>query len=448
MIQFYADLKDQLLRLDQKNIFGGQIQKIYSTAFYIAISIRTPGKTLWLYIGRGNGYEGVWLSDAPPVSALRRRDHFLEYLRKFLISTTLVKLNLDVLDRIISIEYQKYGQINSLFMFWMGRKTYIAHYYFDFESEQFKLLLSWDGKTRPTDLGLNDVFERFNFVGRSKNLDIGVKNKKNFEIEELLKNELVLLNSTPQKTRMNFLDRKELRIREDLLKAEEWISIKKFLDEGHDLSFSELTIGSHVFKFENEINEFERRNKLFEKIKKLKKGEQILNQRLKEVLEIKSNTKINPRQETELQMIKPVWGKSTDRLKKSDQNLKEENLEFKIFDFDDYYIGVGLNAKGNDQLRNKWASKEDYWFHLDGLNSSHAILKLKGKSLIQTELVNFISSIVAYFSRYSSEWIPIVYTQIKNLKGVPGVQGMVTFKKEKRLSCQRVNIDFLIKDKQ
>jgi len=35
---------------------------------------------------------------------------------------------------------------------------------------------------------------------------------------------------------------------------------------------------------------------------------------------------------------------------------------------------------------------------------------------------------------------------VKNLKGITGSPGMVTYKKEKRLNCPKQNLDEIIKD--
>src|SRR5205085_9474503 len=103
-------------------------------------------------------------------------------------------------------------------------------------------------------------------------------------------------------------------------------------------------------------------------------------------------------------------------------------------------------AQSNDQLRNKWSSKEDHWLHLDGLKSTHVIIKMLNNASFTPEVLNVGASIVAHFSHFNDDWIPIIHTQVKNLKGVSGAAGMVIYKKEKHLRCPKVNIDTLIKE--
>ena len=78
MIQYYLDLQKQVKNFSEHRLEYGQIQKIYSTSYFISFSIRAPGKTWHLYLGRGNGQEGLWLHNQAPISALRRKDTFLE----------------------------------------------------------------------------------------------------------------------------------------------------------------------------------------------------------------------------------------------------------------------------------------------------------------------------------------------------------------------------------
>ena len=117
MIQYYLDLEKQVKKIADAQLEYGQIQKIYSTAFFISFSIRTPGKTWHLYLGRGNGQEGMWLHDSAPISELRRKDNFLEYLRRHLSACSFVGLELDAHDRIVKFNYQKFGKLQSILFF-------------------------------------------------------------------------------------------------------------------------------------------------------------------------------------------------------------------------------------------------------------------------------------------------------------------------------------------
>jgi predicted ribosome quality control (RQC) complex YloA/Tae2 family protein len=203
----------------------------------------------------------------------------------------------------------------------------------------------------------------------------------------------------------------------------------------------ELKVDDQKIKFEGNLNSYERRNLLFQKIKKLKKGESILSERLSS-LEEEMQGKQAEKHFQGLPLIRPVWG---DELPVVKDELQHQKEDYKTFHYNEFKIGVGTSAQGNDQLRSRWASREDLWIHLDGLKSAHAVIKITGGT-ITPEILNLGASIVAHFSHFSGEWIPVIYTQVKNVKGVTGAPGMVIYKKEKHLRCPRVELADILKE--
>lgn len=447
MIQYYLDLEKQVKAINDVRLAYGQIQKIYSTAFFISFSIRTPGKTWHLYLGRGNGQEGIWISEVAPASVLRRKDNFLEYLRRHLSSCSLVDLELDQYDRILKLSYQKFGQLHSILFFWKARKLYFVHYYQEAPESPFKLLLSWHGKAVNVNEEIDNLYACFNEIGRREDMKHDLHSPQHSSIEQLLEDEKKAAALKGMTSAPSFLQRKIGNIEDDLRKARQWEQLQKILDHEESLEMYELKVGDHKIKFEGDLNPFERRNLLFQKIKKLKRGEGILNQRLEDTKEMLKGKNTEPKSISSLPIVKPVWGKD----EKNIVNVASGNLEsvkdsFRIFKFDLFSVGVGLNSQGNDQLRNKWASKEDLWLHLDGLKSAHAIIKLHQTQHVDAGMLNMASSILAYFSHFNDEWIPIIFTPVKNLKGVTGSAGMVIYKKEKHLRCARINPEVWLKE--
>lgn len=262
-------------------------------------------------------------------------------------------------------------------------------------------------------------------------------------MEKLIQDELKASNLKDMTSAPHFLQRKKDNIEDDLRRARQWEKLQSILDEGKELDMYELKVGDQKIKFEGELNPYEKRNLLFQKIKKLKRGETILTERLGSVQEQLAGKNIAPVKQSTIPIVKPIWGEEKTL---QIQAPKALNDEFKVFILENCQVGVGLNAQGNDQLRNKWASKDDYWLHLDGLKSSHAIIKVPNNQVVTAETLNMAASIVAHFSHFNDDWIPIIHTQVKNLKGVSGAAGMVIYKKEKHLRCPKINLDHLIKD--
>lgn len=444
MIQYYLDLETQVKNIKEKSLSQGQIQKLYSTAYYISISVRAPGKTWHLFFGRGSGYEGLWLHDSPPPAALRRKDSFLEYLRRHLSSCSFLDVSLDKYDRIAKLTYQKFGEVQSFLWFWRGRKLYFLHHYQDQPETPFKLLLSWRGKAFIPGEELSDLYEYFDEIGRHHDMNHDISSPELYSMDKLLQDELNASQLKDVTSTPTFLQRKKENIEDDLRKTLQWEKLQSILDKDETLDhIYELKVGDHKIKFEGELNPYERRNLLFQKIKKLKRGESILKERLGNVVEQLAGKNLTKPRQSQIPIIKPIWGE--EKRVQIMAPKKSEN-EYKVFALDGFQIGIGLNAQGNDQLRNRWASKEDHWIHLEGLKSTHGIIKLNNAQTISSEILNLGASLVAHFSHFNADWIPIIYTQVKNLKGVSGAAGMVTYKKEKHLKCPKVNLDHLIKE--
>jgi predicted ribosome quality control (RQC) complex YloA/Tae2 family protein len=443
MIQYYLDLEKQVKNIREMSLSQGQIQKIYSTAYYVSLSLRARGKTWHLYLGRGGGFEGVWLHDSAPPSILRRKDNFLEYLRRHISSCSFLEISIDKFDRILKLDYMKFGEIQSFLCFWKGRKLYFLHYYMDQPESPHKLLLSWRGKSFTPGMELRDLYEYFNEVGRHADMRHDMSSTLIHNMEHLLQDELKnsslkTLNSAP-----TFLQRKKENIESDLRKARQWEKLQSILDKGDSLDVYELKVDDQKIKFEGELNPYERRNLLFQKIKKLKRGELILKERLGSVESELSGNQARDVKVSQLPIIKPVWGEE-----KASPIVapKTSADDYKVFSLGSYQIGVGMSAHGNDQLRSKWASKEDHWIHLDGLKSTHVVIKMHNNGTLTPDVLNMGATIVAYFSHFHDDWIPIIHTQVKNLKGVSGASGMVIYKKEKHLRCPKLDLGNLIKE--
>lgn len=445
MIQYYRDLEIQVKKVNENNLSNGQIQKIYSTAFFISISVRTPGKTWAIYLGRGAGHEGVWLGEEVPSKDIRQKDRYLEYLRKYLISCSFIDLELDTQDRIIALHYQKYASLNSFLFFWKARKLYFLHYFREQPSSGYKLMTSWSGKTISLKEEIKDLFSLFDEIGRSQNLDKNIESTRFLDIGEILTMEEKLGEVKNVKHNPTFLERKKQNIEHDLRKAKQWEKLQNILDENISLDKKyELSIEDQNIKFDSNLNPYERRDLVYQKIKKLKRGEEILSKRLDEVSKKLSGIKTESDNREKVPIVKPSWG--VEPVASNISAPKQENLEFKIIKLEDFSIGVGVSSRGNDQLRNKWASKDDYWFHLDGEKSAHAVLKISNDKTLSQQMINVAATIVAHYSQFHGEWIPVVYTQIKYLKSVAGIAGMVTYKKEKHLKCMKLDMNSLFKD--
>jgi predicted ribosome quality control (RQC) complex YloA/Tae2 family protein len=445
MIQYYLDLAKQVSTIQEIDLVDGQIQKIYSTAFYVCLTIRARGKTRYLYLGRGAGHEGIWLHDSSPEPQLRKKDNFLEYLRRHLSSCSFKGILIDQHDRIIRLDYQKFGQTQSILWFWKGRKLYFVHYFTTSPDDPHRLLLSWKNRASIPNVDIRDLYSFFDEVGRTTGMKHDIQSPQNLSMDKLLAEEMMASTLTTVSSGQAFLRRKRDNILEDLRKARQWEKLQQLLDKKESLDqMYELKVDDQKIRFESELNSYERRDLVYQKIKKLKRGERILADRLALVEDELSGKEQKKIPQSTLSIVKPVWGE--EKQPKTLVKEKSTGLEYKVITIHGVQFGVGLNAHGNDQLRNKWASKTDHWIHLDGAPSTHVIVKLAPSETLNPDLLNVAASIVAHFSHFNGDWVPIIHTQVKNLKGVSGAPGMVIYKKEKHLRCPRVSLDGDIED--
>lgn len=403
----------QIEELNNLKLTGGQIQKIYSSSRYIDFQVRIPGKTIHLLMGRGKGFEGLWTTDLSVPSYLRARDHFLEYLRKHLTSKRIFKIQLDEDDRIIQVILNKDGE-ESFFFFYRGRDLLFAHFA---EKEVF---LSWSGKKINCD---HCDFSLFDEVGRSVVDSTGPS-----EIalaEELINEEKKALSSLAkreEKKSAKKIKRKIENIAKDLEKVSHWRNLEEFINQSNLEELPKKTVLFDLkFHFVKE-GHYARRSEIFDKIKKLKNIEKHLATRLDEAKQQKE--KKHSTELTNIKPIAPVWLRN----QKKSESEKIVTDGFKLFQYDEYEIGLGLNSQGNDQLRSKWAKKEDIWVHLDGATSAHVIIKLKSKDADIMKALKEAAKLIG-----TSSEIDIIFTKVKNLKSVKGQAGKVIYSKEKHV---------------
>ena len=382
-----------------------------------------------LYLGRGAGEEGLILSDQAPASEYRIKDTFVEFLRSNFKGGMVEKIQLDPKDRSVIFSFILKKEARKLGLFWGGRKLYFCLLSKNKHGHR-RLFKSWTNQYEDQE---DFHFEVFNELSRG-----GFEHDQNKKPrEKVLENyfnklEGQLTQNKGTKKALKKLKVKEKKILGDLANTEIAFELeKKILDldleefSGNSYSYKNLKI-----KFPFQINSHQKRDLVFDKCKRLKKAAKLLNQRLQDTKEEIKGIENSEQEKPNLDKVKtifPVWGKV---IESKVQETKEDHFwELKNSYFS---IAVGKSSKGNDQIRSQWARKEDYWFHLDGLPSSHLILKLS-KVTLDFEIMGALGSALRDQGGLDILEIPLIYTQVKNLKGVKGASGKVIYKKEKHI---------------
>lgn len=396
-----------------------KIQKIFSSGKLLLLQLRLRGRNLNISIGRGGDNCGLWDSiDAIPSEYRITRDQFLEFLRSNIRNSRLTSIDSDVLDKCVRFNF---FDKSKLLLFWKGRQLFFTYIYMsDGRWMHFSPWLS----QQKLEFELENEFDIFNDIGR-KQLDD--KELRETHLNIYSKD---IFNKKVETSYSKKLLKKKMYIEHDLENCGVRHEIEeKLIKDELDLSHNIFKYKSFKAKFDFGLSYYQKKNIVFNKIKKLKKGEDHLTQRLKDVVQqIESKKQVFVNEKIQL----PVWKKvarENSEVKKSEDHI--------IIKWGNISIAVGLNTRGNDFIRSKWSSKGDMWFHLDGDKSAHAIAK--NLESFDFDKYNVIASIVAEYSDYNSDQIALVFTTVENLKGVKGAPGKVTYKKEKHLIFTKVN---------
>lgn len=103
---------------------------------------------------------------------------------------------------------------------------------------------------------------------------------------------------------------------------------------------------------------------------------------------------------------------------KTEQKKKKQAISLTQYLVDDVVISVGKNNVQNEYLTHKYAKHNDYWFHVKDYPGSHVVIH---SDTLTENLIRTAANLAAYYSTESnSSSVAVDYTQIKNIKKIPG----------------------------
>ncbi len=165
---------------------------------------------------------------------------------------------------------------------------------------------------------------------------------------------------------------------------------KKYFDKYAKLKRTGNALSSYILETENEI-------------KHLESIETSLS-----IAETEGDLAAIKKELQEYGFIKKHSGKKTNRISKS------QPLHF--VDDNGFHIYVGKNNYQNDQLTFKFATGNDWWFHVKQMTGSHVIVKSENKELPDSTY-EYAAALAAYYSSgRDNEKVEIDYLQKKNVK--------------------------------
>lgn len=155
------------------------------------------------------------------------------------------------------------------------------------------------------------------------------------------------------------------------------------------------------------------------------KNQRIEIEKLEEALDAKKQTETRLMQHlleleemTELKLIR--------------QYLKEHNLDaqpkqeketkpFRVYRLGDYEAWVGTNAKNNDELTLKYATKNDLWLHAKDVPGSHVVLKWRAGQNFPQYVIEQAAALAAHFSKRKTDSLcPVIFTPKKYVRKSKG----------------------------
>lgn len=196
------------------------------------------------------------------------------------------------------------------------------------------------------------------------------------------------------------------------------------------------------------ISPNENLDRIYKKYNKVKRGLTNAIRREKEVKEeityvestllfIENSQDVISLREIEEELIKLNYIKSLHNKKKT--KLKKE-VKYGLIEGEDYLILYGRNNLENDNLTFKVSEKDDYWFHVKDIPSSHIILKT---SKLTDELIVKSAQVSAYFSKANlGEKVTVDYTLRKNVSKPNGAKpGFVIYVNQKSIVVEKVELE-------
>lgn len=114
------------------------------------------------------------------------------------------------------------------------------------------------------------------------------------------------------------------------------------------------------------------------------------------------------------------------------KNSKKHKPNFVTYVIDNTEVTVGKNNVQNEYITHKLAKPNFYWLHVKDASGSHVIIHSDNLS---EELLRTSAMLAAYNSALKdSSSIPVDYTQVKNIKKIPGKKAcFVTYSKQKTI---------------
>lgn len=392
----------------------GQIQKVFSSPYYIYLSIRFAGISKFIVVSRAFPFSYIGIHDQNIEADIRVKDGLLDWYRKVFRNKRLLKLSLNKEKEYLFGSFHDGSEI--YFCFFHKEPLWI-HFYK--EKETFKYIDSNRLKAFKMTSDNFDLNEILNDDGKIafKVQDYSSNSERSTIIAVQSKD-----NAKSQKKQDRFNRQKRINILGDMEKLEKVVSLKsKLISHAVDVdqALNELSLQK---KFKSEKTIEQKRDKFFKLIKRYERGLEILKERLERL-----ETYDDQKEQKESELVTAIFPRNifTDKKEIKRKVDYENDGEIQKYQVNNLKFAVGKNSQGNDYLRNRYGVKTDYWFHLEGEKGAHVVVKSHDINKILTEYVDIFASILRDSSQLNILEIPLIYCQLSDLKSIKGRAGAV-----------------------
>tara|TARA_R110000868_G_scaffold55424_8_gene172348 strand:+ start:7869 stop:9116 length:1248 start_codon:yes stop_codon:yes gene_type:complete len=384
-----------------------QVQKIYATPLHICVSIRVPGKTLWLWMGRKKPENRISLSEYTPPAKYRIKDVGVEWLRAKIKGKWLLSMPQVTLDNTIKLE--AHGQKYSIEF---GYRENRLHF----------IEIIGNDEKRTVSKSFKGSDDHFDSCGHENNNENPIE-----KLDHWIEKHKQSLNKKSLKKK----NRKYKKIEKDIEKLSSYERMYEIAKNTEELKYkNEIVIDGHKIKLKKGLNEYQKADLIYAKAKRFKQAIVLQQDRLSALRNLSSNNI----EQLELVFSAESLGWNLPQTKsvaeiKIDDKTGLSHEEFQLPG--GYLIAVGLSARANDHLRKTWAKKDDLWVHIENQTGAH--LFCKSNQLPDQKTWELIGSILKEYSKSTLDDVHLVWTKAKYLKPVKGAAGLVRFSNEKRI---------------
>ncbi|MBK04061.1 MAG: hypothetical protein CL920_37105 [Deltaproteobacteria bacterium] len=465
----YSELN--AIQQEFQNLIGAQVQKITQPSHHeIYFQLRIPGWTAQLLISMEAGQERVHLVEQRPPS-LPTPPTFCMVLRKHLKHARLIHCSIHENDKIILLGWKRGEEQHTLICECRSRRgqvflcgealriqhallplsfqrglrrgdTYLAPDPLPHQKEQpptppeFAEPLDEKLSLFPHNIYLARQTQTHNEAQRfTQYKQLCTKTRR----RDLKKKNRLLTNLERDKQRC--YDALKREVDAELLKGN-MHEIKRGDTHVSVVDYYDPELKQRDIKLDPALSPQENLEKLFKKIKRAKKGLDIISPRIEEVEEDILQIEEELEEIESIQTAEELVAYLPSEQKR--QVIKRKKTDQKSAPYKEYKaqtghkILVGRNSKANDELTFRVAKGNDIWLHARGVAGSHVIVPLQKQGTIPQDVLLDAATLAAHNSKSRNQThIEVMYTEtkyVKKLKGAP--PGQVTVQRDNNITIR------------